>query len=61
MEHEVAEAQVDVRRNPVAELIGIAGQDEAGLGVDVLLLGQSLQLERVVDALLALGRQRQGS
>ena len=59
VEDQVAEPHLDVAADRLRLLLGIAGDDEPRLGADVLLLGQPLQLQRIVDALLGVGRQRQ--
>ena len=60
VEDEVAEAELEVGRDALDRLVGVARADEARGGLLVVeLVGQARELARIVDALLGLGRQRE--
>ena len=55
MEDEVVEAALDVRRDPLDDLVGIVGDDEPAQGDARVLVGEPLELDRILDVPLLLG------
>ena len=55
VEHQVVEAELDVGPDLLDDLVGIARDDEAALRDARLLVGEPLELDRVVDVALLLG------
>ena len=56
---QLVEAERDVAADRLDDLLGIVGADEARVRAVEVRVGEALHLDRVLDALLLLGRERQ--
>src|SRR5512133_2543986 len=59
VDDEVVEAELDVGRDALGGLVGVVRDDEAARRVDARCVREPLELDRIVDVLLGLGRQRE--
>src|SRR5215217_7479818 len=59
VEYELVEAEVDVRRDPLDDLVGVVGDDEARARPIAVLVREALHLDRVLDARLLLPGERE--
>ena len=59
VEDEVLEAELEVGADLLDDFLGIRGDDEAGVRLVGVLVGDSLHVDRVLDPLLLLGLQRE--
>ena len=60
VQDQLVEAEVDVAPDAGGDLLGVVRDDEAGRRALCVRVRQPLHLDRVLDALLLLGRERQG-
>ena len=59
VEDQLVEAELDVRRDALDDLVGVVGDDEAAARAVAVGVGEPLHLDRVLDAGLLLARQRE--